>query len=578
MLATLVSRLALVHGRQTALETVCGVASKSPGPILLLASGIVFFRLAMASGYGYDALEYLVIGRSVVDGYPFFHFVPSKSFGLYVLVSALMRAGLGFDHETLPIIVTLIYSLVVATTFTVSKAMFGTLTAMVASLLVGAASAFMELNYLEPEGFVFIAGAVALLLLVRGLKSGKWHYFLLSGFCIAFGTYFKSVASLYLLATAAGIVAYCSSEARGTRLCGGWISTTLVGFALASAMPVAYFWATSRVEDYWKWTVYFPLFQYPSNTYYLNKLWTKLLWFWLLVLSALVLSLRSSLRHRVWADQRVTLVFCFGVLPLLSLVKTQASHYYFPGAAFLCIFAAVVAGRLTIVRVPHPARRAGLVGAVCFVAALIGSGVLLYRPTLIGRLILPPSVDNEKDIAHFVDNHIPVGAYGLFFRSSTLLYWVGNRYPNAPFLNTDVQTTRLLLDHPDALLVTLRDPDLLMVEFDPDAPAVDDPYLLASRRDILGHFTCGLQRAFRRLPDSPPPYVFWARRAQFEPPGIEQPNKPVDPSRPPKRDSFSCADMQLLNRSDLSVDGPAGIPLAQRDIGPFRVFATVSKK
>ena len=60
---------------------------------------------AFNSGYGYDALEYLVIGRSLVDGYHLYDFIPSKSFGLYGLVAGLLKTGLPLGHFSLSVVV-----------------------------------------------------------------------------------------------------------------------------------------------------------------------------------------------------------------------------------------------------------------------------------------------------------------------------------------------------------------------------------------------------------------------------------------------------------------------------------------
>jgi len=53
----------------------------------------LFYVFTYNSGYGYDALEYLVIGRSIAHGRPFYSLIPSKSPGIYYLISTLFFFG-----------------------------------------------------------------------------------------------------------------------------------------------------------------------------------------------------------------------------------------------------------------------------------------------------------------------------------------------------------------------------------------------------------------------------------------------------------------------------------------------------
>ena len=91
-------------------------------PILLLlvvTSAPLFWLLAYNSGYGYDQLEYLVIGRALAEGIPFYTYVPSKSFGIFAVVAALYRAGVRFGHVSLSVVITVVYVTIVVATYLV---------------------------------------------------------------------------------------------------------------------------------------------------------------------------------------------------------------------------------------------------------------------------------------------------------------------------------------------------------------------------------------------------------------------------------------------------------------------------
>src|SRR5205814_7835481 len=85
----------------------------SCGVLFLL--GVVLF--VYNSGYGYDALEYLVIGRSVKDGYSFYAFVPSKSWALYYLVAGYLWLPQASTHLGISLLITAILLLVCLVTY-----------------------------------------------------------------------------------------------------------------------------------------------------------------------------------------------------------------------------------------------------------------------------------------------------------------------------------------------------------------------------------------------------------------------------------------------------------------------------
>ena len=115
----------------------------------LLATCSFFFIFTYNSGYGYDALEYLVIGRSMAEGVPFYTYQPSKSPGIYYLVAWLHEAGIEFDHASLSAFITTLYAGAIVATFAVARRWFTMRAAYVIALLTALAAPFMEKKALE---------------------------------------------------------------------------------------------------------------------------------------------------------------------------------------------------------------------------------------------------------------------------------------------------------------------------------------------------------------------------------------------------------------------------------------------
>src|SRR6267378_667276 len=77
----------------------------------LLFAVALFFVFTYNSGYGYDALEYLVIGRALAHGQRFYSLIPSKSPGIYYLVAAILTFKVPANHYTVSALITLLFAL-----------------------------------------------------------------------------------------------------------------------------------------------------------------------------------------------------------------------------------------------------------------------------------------------------------------------------------------------------------------------------------------------------------------------------------------------------------------------------------
>jgi hypothetical protein len=110
--------------------------SKAAFAIFLLSGSGVFFLFSYNSGYGYDALEYLVIGRLLGQGMSLYDFMPSKSFGIYYLVKWLTTAGMPLGHLTLSLVIMVIFALCVSSVWFVVNRLSSARAALVAAVTI----------------------------------------------------------------------------------------------------------------------------------------------------------------------------------------------------------------------------------------------------------------------------------------------------------------------------------------------------------------------------------------------------------------------------------------------------------
>ena len=457
------------------------------------------------SGLGYDALEYLVIGRSLHDGHRLYDFVPSKSWGLYAFVGPYLRLPGASTRAGVAMLITGLLVVIALSTFVVVQRRFGGRAATLAAALVMIGALFMELNYLEAEAFVFLAGLSAFALVTPQSPMSSRRSAAI-GLVLGLGVAFKVVATLYLPAAVAGLILISRRDSAFNRR--SHVAALILGFLVAVAVPAMFFAATSRLQPHLLWSYVFPILQYPSNTDWVSKLYTKLLWIWLLVAGAAIAYAALRRSGRVNPDFRVWLLVMLGISGLVPLLKTQASHYAFPGAAFLLIFVGVAFDLV----VPRVNRKTFVSIAVPVIAVITVSGVM-YRPDAISRLFRVTRFDDATS-AQRIDALASPAEGVIFVTGSTRLYWATGRYPAWPVLNTDVQTTYLIRTQPDRLMRALDDPAVRLVEFDPEAPGFDDAHLLQTpaARSFIAAFNCRLRGSFTRHNDAASGLVLWLRK------------------------------------------------------------------
>ncbi len=486
--------------------------------IVVLVGVALYWLFTYNSGYGYDALEYLVIGRSLVSGYEMYHFAPSKSFGLYYLVAAFQSVGLAQGHAGVATAVTLMLFALSAVTYWVVRRFFGGYAAVVTVLLVVACAAFMEQNYLEPEGMVALCGMVSFFMAVRAFEGHPLRRLFLAGLLISCGFHFKSVSAFYGFGMLLWLVVtvWAVGPVRDGLL--KWVPALCLGALTGLLVPVVYFGITGRLDSFWLWTVEFPLFHYKSSAKWIPKMYTKLMWFPVLTVGLITVSLVSHrIRRSIYGSRPATLALALGLTSLLVLLKKQSPHYYFPGAVFVSVFAGAVV--CSIIGRATPSKRgvrSVVLSGIC-VVLLLATSAYLYRPSTIKRLVQVRSFDEHRAIGEFVRQYVDADQRAMFFaKPSTLLYWVGDRYPNTPALSLDAHNLFLLNRHPDTLVDALDDPAVTLVEYDPRA-RWRMPYEFFYDRpeyvNLVDRAHDKLQKGWVRLSEGPGDMVFWVRRA-----------------------------------------------------------------
>ena len=435
--------------------------------VYFLASSILFFLYSYNSGYGYDALEYLIIGRSILDGYPLFYFLTSKSWGLYYVV-AFFLSFLPHDHTGVSFMITAVYSAFSITTYFIVKKVFNLRTAILSHLLITLCALTMELNFLEPEGLVYLCGLLGFWYVLKALNNQRIIFWFISGLCFGLGCAFKVVAGFYFLGALNFLLLwYWFREKIGVLGLSKNALSLSAGFFLALLAPLLYFVIAKKGIDFLFWTYYFPVFNYPSHTVWFVKLLKKLFWFHAIFITALIISTRGGVRRSVYGSPSIWLIISLSLFAIIPLLKTQATHYFFPSAAFLSVFFSRIADIfLSVYCCLKNAQSYVVLGSLTSLA-LAGSH-FLYPSDAFRRLAPLKNYSFEEELKMSIQSMVPKSKKALFFSHEMYLYWISERYPNVPFVAYVDQTAYFLQKNKNIILTSLKDPDLFLVESSPE--------------------------------------------------------------------------------------------------------------
>lgn len=475
-------------------------------PIVIKTAVAAFFLALLAtfvynSGFGYDALEILVIAQSLTDGQRFYDLIPAKPVGLYSLVSAWERSGFTLTHASITAFITVWIVLPIALVVMYCRRFVGNAESIVAGIIVGLAAVFMELNFLVAEGLVVAAGLIAAICLAPVVdEKSSWRP-AVAGLVLGAAFNVKQPAAFYIIGSGIWLLAYLRPLSRGVR-----VTACFLGSAFVPIAGVAgYFAMTGRWEGHLHWTYVFPLTEFPASTEYAGRLITKLAWFTALVaVTATVAVAAPASAMRVFRDRHVAHMLMAGTCALYPFIKSQAPHYLFPCAAFWAVAVAAFWVRLLEQRYGHSSIRwsMAIVPAIVIIA-LLGGSVLLYRPDAFGRLSGFRDYHEETRLQARLMTMLPGPADRIMFLSedTMLKYYLVRRRPNIPVINFDVQAQHYFRENPQALIRALDDPELRVVEFCPEKPPVFRLDQLPQRLRVLfwEEFACALRTRFQRI-------------------------------------------------------------------------------
>ena len=308
-----------------------------------------FFLFTYNSGYGYDAYEYLIIARTLNEGYTLYDFIPSKSYLLYASTNVLLNLLGGYNHTSVSALITLLATGVLVSAWRAAR-IFSERAALLTVALTAVCCFFMEMNFLEPESWIAIFGLNAFALVARTDGRYPWRW-LGAGLLLGIAMCFKSVAAFYVVGFGAFILMLALTGRLTFWPMVGRGMGVLAGFSAPLLLSALYFYATDRLEEHLEWTYIYPFGGYPAHTLFLTKFLIKISWLLLLLLLSVILVVQRPYRIRYQQTPAIWLALLLAAFACVPMLKTQASHYFFPGRRVL-----LPAPRFPGRRVAHPLR------------------------------------------------------------------------------------------------------------------------------------------------------------------------------------------------------------------------------
>ena len=107
-------------------------------------------------------------------------------------------------------------------------------------------------------------------------------------------------------------------------------------------------------------------------------------------------------------------------------------------------------------------------------SVLVAIITFITRPEVIKRLVKIDDFAIEKAYASTVNRNLKPADKALLIDFGTLFYFHSHRYPNVPFINTEMQTSDYIKTHTDIYEKSLRDTSLKLVIFGFRPTVIDD--------------------------------------------------------------------------------------------------------
>src|SRR5262249_49950501 len=146
------------------------------------------------------------------------------------------------------------------------------------------------------------------------------------------------------------------------------------------------------------------------------------------ILACIPLLWQKRVRAAVFADSGAVLALIFGACSHIALLKTQASHYFFPGTPFLFMFAVSVYGAKLREIELSKSLILKFASVTAVAAVVLAASVVLYRPDAARRLTgVEDFAVQERDFRARIQSVVPSDRYLLVTGgelASTWTYWI----------------------------------------------------------------------------------------------------------------------------------------------------------
>lgn len=399
-----------------------------------------------------------------------YDFIPSKSWLWYVFVQkGINILGGDFTHFQVTLLIVIEFiGIGISSYIVVNKLTKSTQIAFITALLSLISCFFMELNFLEPEAPIAILAIWSLYFLSKN-KNSDWF---VGGILLGIAMTFKSIAMFYV----AGAGLYLFYECFVIRKSNFWQITQkgtliLIGFVVPLLLSLIYFYQVNRLEQHVYWSYIYPFGSYPAHTLFLKKLIIKTFWFIFLTIVSIILALNVKDKSKFLSNTPFMLSLFFGLLSLTSLMKSQASHYFYPAVPFLSVVIAMVYAHYSKI---YEQKLNNVYLALGILLIFVLFVTFITRRDVIQRLIQVDGFAIEKTYASTVNRNLKAKDKALLIDFGSLFYFHSHRYPNVPFINTEMQTSDYIKKHTDVYKKSLQDTSLKLVIFGFRNAIIDD--------------------------------------------------------------------------------------------------------
>jgi len=193
-------------------------------------------------------------------------------------------------------------------------------------------------------------------------------------------------------------------------------------------------------------------------------------------------------------------------------MKSQASHYFYPAAPFFSVVIAMVYAHYSKIYEQKLNRVYVALGGL---SVLVLAITFITRREVIQRLVKIDDFAIEKTYANTVNRNLKAGDKALLIDFGTLFYFHSHRYPNVPFINTEMQTSDYIKKHTDIYEKSLQDTSMKLVLFGFRDSVIDDSTKINTPENkiALNKLRSELNKNFKVETDSVLYIKLWHRKS-----------------------------------------------------------------